>query len=592
MKGLKKMITLFNKKKSDYTIVLPRNHSLSQQTASEELQKYFKIMGDVELKIIKDDIAATEKEIVLGQTNRDFKISSQEISELGDEGLIIKTVDEKLFIFGSDIRGTLYGVYTFLEKYCGCGFYADNCEKVPELEKLEINQINNKEIPVFEFRNSNWKSVFPEDISAKLKINAGPIRELTSRVGGNMSFTGQFEHTLGYLSGRCKEGEADWSQPCLSDPDIFNNVVDSVRKMLKNNPDAKIISISQNDGAGNYCRCPKCTAIADREEAYMGIMLDFVNRIADVFKEEYPNVKFDTLSYRFTRKPPKYMKPRENVLIRLCDIENCFRHPISECSIYPAHHDIKDVFMDDLKAWAKITDNLYIWTYTTNFTNYSTLYPNYEVLLKNARTYAENGIKGVFEQGNSESYNGEFGELKGYILAKILWDPYMSEEQYWKHIDEFLLGYYGKGGKYIGEYIKMALECSKDSHFGIYFDDSSKYIYVRDMENPLEGAKEFLRRGELLWAKAEEEAETEAELSALGRSKIQLLNYKNFVLHKMLDVALENEKAKLNEEIIMNNKKHLEYMQKYDVTYNQEHNCIIGLKESDFSGYPLLWKVE
>ena len=48
--------------------------------------------------------------------------------------------------------------------------------------------------------------------------------------------------------------------------------------------------------------------------------------VAEAIEKDSPNVRIDTLAYQYTRKPPRTIRPRANVIIRLCSIECCFRH--------------------------------------------------------------------------------------------------------------------------------------------------------------------------------------------------------------------------------------------------------------------------
>ena len=73
-------------------------------------------------------------------------------------------------------------------------------------------------------------------------------------------------------------------------------------------------------------------------------------------------------------------------------------------------------------------------------------------------------------------------------MAKILWDPYMSEEEYWGHIDDFLRGMYGKGWKNIRAYIDLAQDLVKDIHFGIY-DRAPLALYPQER---VSGDNDFL----------------------------------------------------------------------------------------------------
>ena len=59
--------TLFNNGKSDYSIVLCKNASISEQTAAKELQSYLEQVGGVVLPIInRDQLEEGQKHIFIG----------------------------------------------------------------------------------------------------------------------------------------------------------------------------------------------------------------------------------------------------------------------------------------------------------------------------------------------------------------------------------------------------------------------------------------------------------------------------------------------------------------------------------------------
>lgn len=577
---------------SEYSIIYPFEPTESLQYAAEEMKAYIFKMTGASLPAFQDNRHVEDKEIVIGYTNRGG-YTEEEKEELGKEGFIIKTEGEKIFIIGSGVRGALYGVYSFLEEYCGVRFYTNDFEKVPTTASLEVPAIDcNKQVPQFFYRNSYWKSVTDWKISAKLKINGCHGRErFPKKIGGDVNYEGGFEHTIGWLSGQCPFGERAWHQPCLSDETVYNTVITNVRNTLSKNPEATLISITQNDGDSGACKCEKCKAINDREESEMGTMLSFVNRIAEELEDEFPNVMFDTFAYRFTRKPPKTIRPRKNVIVRLCSIEACFRHPIEECDIAPGHPDLKRGFKQDLIEWSAVAPNLTIWNYTTDFTNFPVLFFDLPTLRRNVEFFARYGAKGLFEQGNFASANGEFGELKGYILARLLWEPYMTQERYRALIKEFIMDFYGEGGKYIIEYFKVVEELSKDSHFGIYFDDASKYVRFNDEETELLGKKKFLALGEELFDKAESAAKNGFELANVRRSRIHLIDYRDFTIRDEINEAKAEGKSadELEEALIENNKKRLIYMRRYGVQNNREFHDIISLSEPDYKQHALLW---
>lgn len=585
------MITIAQGKSSDYKIVIRENASLSENTAAEELKKYIGIITGADIEITKDTACEAECEISIGFTNRNCGETEDKLASLGDEGYIIKAYGKKLFILGSEIRGAIYGVYTFLEKFASCRFYTNDFEVIPTADSISVSDdAYICEIPQFEYRNSYWFSQTDEFISVKLKNNGGMGHHLTERVGGGIDYIGDYCHTIGYLAGLCEKGEAWWDNPCFTDEDVYKLTLENVKQELRENPDKKIISVSQLDGNNGECKCDRCRKVAEAEESNAATLLNFCNRIQEDIKDEFPDVQIDTLAYRYSRKPPKNLKAHKDLIVRLCNIECCFRHPLDECSDAPAH-SVEDHFVNNLKKWSELTNHLYIWDYTTNFTNLPIPFPNFEALRKNIRFFVENNVTGIFEQGNIASLNGEFGELRGYILCKLMWNPYMSEEEYQALIMQFMNDFYGAGAQFIKEYFDLEHACSKNAHFGVYFDDASHYIYMPGYDTPLDGAFAFYDRATELFEKAEAAAANdEKALANIRRSRVQLLDYHYFILRKKTDLLEDGpEKDAVENEIVESNKYQFALMRDYGVISNREFNKLDFSKEPDWHKNSLTW---
>ena len=482
---------------SEYTIIRPESSTEANVKAASELQSYIKKISGVELTIKTDAEPAGEYEIAVGYTNRSAQ-GQFDTAKLGDEGFVIETVGKKLFIAGSGVRGALYGVYTFLEEYLGCRFYASDFEKIPTRDVLGVQPIErNEQIPVFEYRDIDFVTSRANNFQPKLKAN-GVYNHTSAEYGGKIEYIGGFVHTLEqWIS--VKEYFADhpeyfalnedgsrqngWgAQPCLSNLDVLKLVKEKVRSLLKDRPDAKIISISQPDNgtAQKPCMCKDCQKIYEEEGAYSGAQIRFVNAVAEEFAADYPNLKFDTLAYHHTRSICK-TPPADNVIIRFCTIECCFSHPLGTCKDVYAMAGSEKTISEDISDWAKVSDKLYVWDYTTNYVESVAFFPNFNVLLQNAKFFADNHVIGVYEEGNFFSETCDFPELRSYIMAKILWNPYMSEEEYWNYIDEFLRDYYGKGWKYIREYIDLGQKLVEDKHFGIH-DKFAQTIFAHTVD--------------------------------------------------------------------------------------------------------------
>ncbi|MHC4519405.1 MAG: DUF4838 domain-containing protein, partial [Planctomycetota bacterium] len=227
-----------------------------------------------------------------------------------------------------------------------------------------------------------------------------------------------------------------------------------------------IASVSQNDWHGN-CQCDKCAAVEKEEGSPAGLMLRFVNAVAADIEEEFPHVAISTLAYQYTRKPPKHVKPRPNVIVRLCSIECSFSKPLADERNKP--------FRDDIVGWSKICDRLYIWDYTTNFRHHIMPHPNLRVLGPNVKFFADHSVKGIFEQGAYTTNGAEMAELRAWVLARLLWDPNQDGQAL---VSEFVEGYYGPAAPHIKAYLEVthnAVDKSGD-WLGCFEKFTAKYL--------------------------------------------------------------------------------------------------------------------
>ncbi|MCR5264061.1 MAG: DUF4838 domain-containing protein [Clostridiales bacterium] len=464
-----------------------------EKYAGEELKKYLRGIG-----IWEGDGA-------------EFEISAD--PSVGRDGYSISVSDGTVHIRGGNGRGVIYGVYAFLERYCGVRFF------MPGIETLGSGDITVNEgcsfTPIFEMRQSDWQCGNSSvDWCLKRGVNQ---REIPDSQGGHIRYGG-FVHTMTSLA----DVPGD-KQPCFSDPEVLAKVIGNVRSMLEADPSISIVSVSQNDNQ-NYCRCEKCAAIDKEEGSHMGSLLRFVNAVAEDIEKDYPDVVIDTLAYQHTRKAPKITRPRDNVCIRLCSIECCFSHPLNDpdCPSNAA-------FAGDIVEWSKICDRIYIWDYVTCFSYYVPTFPNFGVLRQNMRFFAEHGVKGMYPEGNYNSpKSGEFGELRCYLLSKLMWDPMMSEEEYYAHMDEFLAAYYGEGWRGIRKYIDWTTEHAAGRDMNIW---SPPFQYI-----PYADYKEMEETFDGYWDEAERLAGD--RLDDVRRSRLQWKCIK-LMLHP--DAALAKE---------------------------------------------------
>jgi len=477
---------------SEYVIVRGENASLSEQTAATQLQLYLKQISGAELPIVTDTTPAADKEIIVGKTNREAEGEFVR-AELREDGFVIKTDGDKLYIVGTEERGTLFGVFEFLEAYLGCRFYTADVEKVPEMKTITLDEIaEDKQAPLIMYRDMGWGDYRVSELfcaKRKVYITAGSgRRDVDLSVGDPKGWAGGTDNVsrlvtpaeyydthpeyFALVDGvRLKEAGGGGPQLCLSNPEVLALLAEKVREKLLEGMDKwGIYTVTQMDNI-NYCQCDNCMAIYEEEGgALSSTMLRAVNYVAETLKEEFPHMRFLTLAYNYTSSAPTVTKPADNVIV-MKTVHKCMSHDANaDCGgIYtstPSNIDgTANSFVEDLTAWGKICDSMYIYDYHMNYFDLSCTVPDFHSLYNDIQFYADNGAIGVYSQGNYKARSTEFGELRAYLLTKLMWDPYMTEEEYWGHMDDFLEGVYGPGWTYIKQYIELAEELTEDHCF-------------------------------------------------------------------------------------------------------------------------------
>ncbi len=489
--------------KSRYRIVVPSDNFPSERYAAEELQKYLEKMTGGRLPIVTDESPPSPYEIWLGAGNKrfgkNFSVFEPTFSLPDNDGYVLRTHGNHLVIVGARPRGTLSGVYAFLEEKLGVRWLTPEVEIVPHYDRIELPQLKESYRPPLEYREVFWRDMMRDtDFAAKHRQN-GQNFGLQQKHGGPAVVFFPFVHSFELLippdlykdhpeyfpmvGGQRISG---YVQRCLSNPDVVKMAIERVRQWIEEHPDATLIDVSQNDTA-NWCQCPDCKALDDAEGSPSASVIKFVNTIAQAIADEFRHIRIETLAYQYTRKPPKTLRPRDNVVIRLCSIECCFAHPLASC---PSEENRR--FREDIVAWQPVAPLLYVWDYTTNFAHYIQPFPNFEVLQENVQFFVHHGVRGLFEQGNySPGGYGEMGPLRAYVLAKLLWNPYTDVK---RHINDFLFGYYGRAGGPVRAYMELLHRQVREKGYHAHIFEPPAAAYLND--EVIDGAERLFDEAE------------------------------------------------------------------------------------------------
>jgi hypothetical protein len=438
-------ITLVERGRSTYSIVVTPSASPSEQRAAAELQYFLAEMSGARLPVVN---SARGHSIILG---------GAEGEHLGPEGFVLRTSGRNLIISGGHERGTMYGVYTFLDQL-GCRWFTREVSRIPKRSTITIPALNETHRPAFEYREPFFTEAWDKDWAARNRTNGDHTR-LDASTGGKLQYY-PFVHSFyqllppekhftehpEYYSLIDGKRRTERGQLCLTNPEVVRLAIAQVEKWIAEHPDATIFSVSQNDWEG-WCECDQCRRVEQEEGGqHSGPLLRFVNAIAKEIGKRHPGKLIDTLAYWYTENPPRNVRPAPNVRIRLCPIGICVAHSFTSCprSAY---------FYRNLQAWSKITNQLYIWHYNTNFTHYLLPFPDFDELARDIPVYQNHGVVGLFMQGSyARGGGGEASELRAYLLARMLWNPKVDVQ---RTIDEFLQGVYGPAAPPIREYFEL-----------------------------------------------------------------------------------------------------------------------------------------
>ena len=512
---------LFEDGKSDYSIVLCADASVSEQTAAKELQYYLEQIGGAVLPIISNDqLVDGQRHIFIGFDEEYGAHCDVECPGSNDEGYTYRSVGKNIWIYGGKQRGTMYGVYSFLENEFGVRWYTKDYTKIPKVEKWCFKKLYCSERPFIDYRHILYRNVeWNEKWPAYNKCNTSWAAS-DNEYGGltaywNAHTMGQFISPEEYFHQHpeyfsLRDGKrTPHTQLCLSNPEVLQICIEKMKKTIADNPLYWVYSLSQNDNQFP-CQCDECRAIEEQYGGHSGLVVWFVNQVADAIKPLYPDKYIGTFAYQYTRQAPTGIVPRDNVVIRLCSIECCFAHPLEECE-----HNRS--FIADIEKWSRVAPNLYIWDYVVNFRQYVAPFPNFGVLANNIKTFKKYNAIGIMEQAQYQSLGGEFSDLKAWVLSKLLWNPNLDTQAL---VAQFIEDYYGEAAPYVQQYFNLCQSLVKDDTvMGIYIDDKNP-LYTDEF---VAAAKKLLDDARLAVAEADEDVRLRVGLVCLQIDYLRMM---------------------------------------------------------------------
>lgn len=459
-------MTLAKAGKAAATVVVAADATVAEQTAAREVADYLGRMTGATFPVVTEGAAVSRGTRILVGPTQSAARQGLKAEGLAAEEWVIRTVGTDLVIIGGRPRGTIYGAYHFLEEMLGVHWWNPFEESVPQRRTVRVGNLDLRGKPGLQYRDIYMLYGHDEGrFAARNRLNRDGDAPLGARYGGGRDYGPPYHvHTFNlyfppkeffgphpeWYSLVNGQRTAEGSQLCLTQPGLRQAFLAKLLQHIETAhaaakaagaPPPVVFSVSQNDCL-NPCQCNACQALAKAEESECGPLLDFVNYLADGIKDRYPGVYVDTLAYQYTQKAPKTIRPRDNVIVRLCDTESDPSQPITA--------PVNTAFREHLTRWSQVARNLRVWDYAVTYASPVGMpMPTAQTYGPDYRFYAAHNVEGVFTELEFEIL-ADLRDLKVWVMMKQLEDPSADYDRLEK---TFTDGFYGPAAKPVRDYL-------------------------------------------------------------------------------------------------------------------------------------------
>lgn len=489
-----KILTLAENGKADFVIVCPdKNKNKVCAFAATELKTFLDKALGADIRIEKTE-SADRPAIIIGDTEL-TRQAGIDVKTLPRDGYYIKTVGNKIFIAGIDDndrapealfktggmwiqyyqRGTVFGVYDFLERFLGIRFYfpGEIGTVVPKLSELKLPAINIFDRPDYTIRyfdqfGGKWINDSPKNGFAERNLNNARYRMQTRHVPCchgllMLGYDERFGKTNPEYFALMDNGKRYLDKSLLHSPQLCysSNIKEEIykdaegfakgetaasRKIVNNwgvcwdpaNFQPGFFCVMPNDSFYK-CRCEKCRKIFSQgDEAASEFIWNMTCDIAEKLKKNNIDLNITQMGYDFYGIPPKRSIP-ENVQVMLAT-----RGPWNENRPQERKNDDDRI----LKWTEKLGHKVWLWNYANKFGKMEM--PGIPNLTPKAvgSFYSRMApyIFGAYMESETDYYI--FNYLNYYVMSRTAWNNKTDTEAL---LDEHYKLMFGPGAAQIKE---------------------------------------------------------------------------------------------------------------------------------------------
>ncbi len=443
-----------------------------------------------------------------------------QLARVGREGIVLDVDDDAIVCLGNTPRGVYYSVqelyYLLGCRWCWPGPLGEVIPRVPRLSlppRLVVHS------PSFDLRGGHTIQVYhtPPDWAAR-HVDTGAwvdwaARNRMNRLKASYAETwdygairgGEWEELGGHtlytilppdkwfdthpefypLVGdrrTAKHSSGRAAEICCANKELHRVVADFIIEYFDSHPDAERICVNAEDEPSYWCECEACKALdtAEVDWSQNGVecadltdrWMYFINEVAAMVEERYPDKYIATFAYGSTRETPRKYLPRRNVMIELTWWDQCFKHAMDDESFTQRMEapscEINARGMQRFRDWSRLAPvALYRYLDYHHLESPQVFYEAEADILR--RTHA-GGCRHL-----SDEWDATFtaSALLLNLRARLQWDVHTDVDAF---IDGFCRRVYGKAGGHVARFhrrLQRAVFDSPGEHVG--FNDTQRF---------------------------------------------------------------------------------------------------------------------
>lgn len=436
------------------SIIVPSGAPVEVMRAAKELQSYVQKTSGAQLEIRALGAPGKERvEIRLAVTPPAINPGGDPKAHIvHEDGYTIESGGRMITIIGGSPRGTLYGVYDFVERALGVRWFMPTAlgEDLLEARTIPVPDLSIVKNPAFpSVSGFTWAgSPGAEDWEQRMRVRVGKATSFGHNWYNIHRFSKEsFEKNpemFALVNG--KRGRS--SQLCSSHPEVVSVSADAARRYFKENPEAPLFSISPNDGNG-WCECERCRRIDELYGITDGSLADrfvhYANEVLADLEKTNPGKQVGIYAYVDHTAPPKKARPKPDYVTALTHVPwaFCHVHAVDDSSC-PANR----VFLAYLKGWLALTRHVGIYEYYGHFFAF-TPWPIVHSIRRDIPLFKQLGIERFISETQQNWSNQG---INFYIAAKLVEDPSRDVDTL---LAEYFSRFYGKASVPMRRYFDL-----------------------------------------------------------------------------------------------------------------------------------------